>query len=110
MSDSAFWNIALFQLDGIDVTLSTPPCSSLPATICWSDIRSASADKSSTGRSISYGWMAVTCVIGQADRFISDNTAIAAACPCAIESSIVSGPVADPATKTPAREVAPIAP
>ncbi len=30
-----------------------------------------------------------------------DSTAIAAAWPCAIESSIVSGPVADPATSRP---------
>ena len=40
----------------------------------------------------------------------SANAAIAAALPCAIESSMVSGPVAAPATNTPAREVSPEAP
>ncbi len=35
---------------------------------------------------------------------------IAAACPWAMESSIVSGPMAAPATNTPGREVAPIVP
>ena len=34
------------------------------------------------------------------------SAAIAADWPCAMESSIVSGPVAAPATKTPGREVA----
>jgi hypothetical protein len=36
----------------------------------------------------------------------SVNADMAADRPCAMESSIVSGPVAAPATKTPGREVA----
>ncbi len=40
----------------------------------------------------------------------SAKAASAAALPCAIESSIVSGPLAAPATKTPRRDVSPSVP
>ena len=56
--------------------------------------------------------MRTSCHGDQADlnRLWPDNTAIAAACPWAIESSMVSGPVAEPATKTPGRGGLPMAP
>ena len=74
---------------------------SLPVTMACIAARNISPERSSTGRSNSCGWTAdFEAIADYADlRDLSpDSTAIAAECPWAIESSIVSGPVAEPAT------------